>query len=136
MSTVSARPASIPFSTVGASGFDLVSYQTSEKPARGNGNHVATLDGITYLFSSEDNKAEFESNPEKYLPAFGGYCAFGVSVGKKFVADPDVWEVVDGRLYLCLDNKIKGMWNQDIPGQIASANAKWPEIQDKSPSEL
>ena len=43
-------------------------------------------------------------NPEKYLPGFGGYRAFAVSVGKRFIGDLDVWEVVDGRLYLNLDN--------------------------------
>ena len=53
-----------------------------------------------YVFevASEANKKTFEANPQKYLPAFGGYCAYGVSVGKKFVGDPNVWEVVDGRM--------------------------------------
>ena len=116
MKTVNASgsPAAITLSTGAVGGFDLVSYQTSEKPVRGNGNHVAVHDGATYLFSNESNKAEFESKPEKYLSAFGGYCAFGASVGKKFIGDPDVWEVVDGTLHLCLDNKIKGLWSQDI----------------------
>lgn len=136
MKTLNAGPASAALSTVAVGGFDLVSYQTAAKPVRGNGNHVAVHDGATYLFSSESNKAEFDADPDKYLPAFGGYCAFGVSVGKKFIGDPDVWEVVDGTLYLCLDNKIKGMWNEDVPAKIAEANAKWPGIKDKSPSEL
>jgi YHS domain-containing protein len=123
-------------STVGVSGYDLVSYRTGEKPVRGNGNHVAVHDGVTYLFASEANRKQFEADPEKYLPAFGGYCAYGVAVGKKFVGDPDVWEIVDGRLYLNLDNKIKGLWTKDIPGNIEKANAKWPRIKDEMPSEL
>ena len=82
-------------STVGVSGYDLVSYHTGEKPLRGNGNHLAVHDGVTYLFVNEENKEAFEANPQKYTPAYGGYCAYGVTVGKKFVGDPDVWEVVD-----------------------------------------
>jgi len=122
--------------TVGINGYDLVTYQTEKRPLRGNGNYVAVHDGVTYLFSSEENKQAFEKNPEKYLPAYGGWCAFGVSVGKKFSADPEVWEIVDGKLYLNLDPGIKVMWRQDIPGNIAKADKNWPKIKDKAPSEL
>ncbi len=123
-------------STVGAGGYDLVSYHTGEKPLRGNGNHVAVHDGVTYLFINKENKATFESDPDKYLPAYGGYCAYGVALGKKFVGDPDVWAVIDGRLYLNLDNKIQGLWNKNIPGYIKKGNIKWPRIMNKMPSEL
>jgi YHS domain-containing protein len=122
--------------TVGVNGYDLVTYQTDKRPLRGNGNYVATHNGVTYLFSNEENKTTFEKNPDKYLPAYGGWCAFGVSVGKKFSADPEVWEIVDGKLYMNLDNGIKKMWISDIPGNIKKANKHWPNIKDKSPSEL
>ena len=52
---------------------------------RGNGHHVAEFEGVTYLFASEDNKKKFEGNATKYIPAYGGYCAFGVTEEKKFV---------------------------------------------------
>ena len=122
--------------TVGVNGYDLVTYQTDKRPLRGNGNYVATHNGVTYLFSNEENKTTFEKNPDKYLPAYGGWCAFGVSVGKKFSADPEVWEIVDGKLYMNLDNGIKKMWISDIPGNIKKANKHWPNIKHKSPSEL
>jgi len=122
--------------TVGVGGYDLVSYHTGKKPLRGNGNHVVVHEGVTYLFASEDHRTAFEASPRKYLPAYGGYCAFGVSVGKKFVGDPDVWRVVDGRLYLNLDNGIQIKWAEDVPGNIKKANAKWPGIRDRLPSEL
>ena len=122
--------------TVGVNGYDLVSYYTEKRPLRGNGNYVAVNDGVTYLFSSEENKQAFEKNPEKYLPAYGGWCAFGVSVGKKFSADPEVWEIVDGKLYMNLDPSIKIMWREDIPGNIKKADKNWPKIKDKAPSEL
>lgn len=123
-------------SIVGVQGYDLVSYHHNARPHRGTGNHVATYQGVNYLFSSAENKALFEKSPEKYLPAYGGYCAFGVSVGKKFIADPEIWEIVDGKLYLNLDNKIKALWVKDIPGNIAKANTNWKTIKNKSPKDL
>lgn len=123
-------------STLAVSGYDVVSYHTGEKPQRGNGNHVARHEGVTYLFVNEENRRAFERDPSRYVPAYGGFCAFGVSVGKKFVGDPDVWRLVDGRLYLNLDTKIQQEWAKDVPGNIRKANAKWGGIQDKDPASL
>lgn len=122
--------------TPGVNGYDLVSYQNAKRPVRGNGNFVAVQNGVTYLFSSVENRDEFQSNPDKYLPAYGGFCAFGVSVGQKFAGDPEVWRIVDGRLYLNLDNSIQTMWLEDIPGRISSADENWKKIKNKSPQEL
>ncbi len=118
------------------SGYDLVSFHTGEKPLRGNGNHVATVDGVTYLFVNEANRKRFEADPQAYLPAYGGYCAYGVSVGKKFVGDPDVWRIVDGRLYLNLDTKIQRLWAKDVSGAIRKADAAWTKIENADPASL
>jgi len=126
----------VEYSTTGVLGYDLVSYHTEGKPVRGDGNNLVVVDDITYLFANEDNKKAFEKNPEKYLPAYGGYCAFGVSVNKKFVGDPEVWKIVDGTLYLNLDRNIQKMWFEDIPGNIVKANQNWPNIKDKAPADL
>lgn len=123
-------------STTGVAGYDLVAYFTDGKPVRGKGHHTAVFDGVTYLFATEDHQKEFEANPDKFLPAYGGYCAFGVSVGKKFVSDPEVWKIVDGRLYLNLDTEIQEQWEQDVPGNISKGDARWPDIKDRAPSEL
>ena len=123
-------------SVVGVQGYDLVSYHNNKRPLQGNGNHVATHEGVNYLFVDQANLDTFNKNPDKYLPAYGGWCAFGVAVNKKFIGDPTVWEIVDGKLYLNLGNNIKGMWVKDIPGHIKTANANWPKIKDKSPAEL
>ena len=124
------------YSVVGVGGYDLVSYHTGKKPLPGNGNHVVKHNGVNYLFSSADNAKQFSKNKEKYLPAYGGYCAYGVAVGKKFIADPTVWEVVKGKLYLNLDNSIKSSWAKDIPGNIQSADEEWPSIKDTPAEEL
>ncbi len=127
---------SVTNSVVGMQGYDLVSYHNSEKPLQGNGNHLVTIDGVNYLFTNEDNKKKFAANPKKYLPAYGGYCAYGASVGKKFIGDPTVWKVVGGKLYLNLDNNVKSIWVKDIPGNIRKANGKWNKIKDVPAGDL
>jgi YHS domain-containing protein len=117
-------------------GYDVVSYQTGKRPIKGNGNFTSDYQGATYLFSSKSNLTTFENNPAQYVPAYGGYCAFGVSVGKKFIGDPEVWRVIDGTLYLNLDAGIQDEWFKDIPGRIQSADKIWKDIEHKSPSSL
>jgi len=123
-------------SLVGASGYDVVAYHTEGEARRGSGFHVAEHEGVTYAFASEENAERFKANPERYVPAYGGYCAYGAALGKKFVADPEVFEVVDGRLFLNLDRDIQAKWNEDQAGHIAKADANWPRIEDKRASEL
>ncbi len=123
-------------STPAVQGYDVVSYQTGKRPIRGNGHFVAVYDGAAYQFSSADNQKLFENDPEKYIPAYGGYCAFGASVGKKFIGDPEVWRIVDGKLYLNLDERIQAEWLKDVPGRIKSADTNWRNIKDKDPASL
>lgn len=123
-------------STPGIGGYDAVAYFTEGKAVRGTGFHVADVDGVTYVFASAENKKLFDADPKKYLPAYGGYCAYGLGVGKKFVADPEVWKVVEGKLYLNLDKKIQQSWEKDVPGYITKGDANWVTMKGKKPSEL
>ena len=117
-------------------GYDPVSYFKAGKPMRGSGYHTATYNGGAYLFANKDNKGKFVANPEKYAPQFGGYCAYGVAVGKKFYSDPNIWKIVDGKHYLNLDKDIQKKWNEDVRGHIAKADSNWMKIEHKNPSEL
>ena len=134
--TASLTTAAEPNSVVGVGGYDLVSYQTGKKPLPGNGNHVVQHNGVNYLFSSKGNAKKFKANKAKYLPAYGGYCAYGASVGKKFIADPTVWEIVNGQLYMNLDNGIKTLWVKDIAGNIKKADKNWIKIKDVAAADL
>lgn len=124
------------YSTVGAGGYDLVSYHQNDGPKKGTGAYVVEHEGVNYLFSSEENKKTFEKDPHKYMPAYGGWCAYGASVGKKFVGDPEVWKIVDKKLYLNLNKEIQGKWEADLQKNIVAADKKWNGIKHKSPSEL
>ncbi len=118
------------------SGYDPVAYFTESKAVRGSGFNVATYNGQTYLFASKENKELFQKNPEKYLPQFGGWCAYGVSIGKKFHTDPNVFAIVDGKLYLNLDKEIQEKWNADQNANIDKAHKNWIKISAKSLASL
>ncbi|MBU2581470.1 MAG: hypothetical protein KJ622_07115 [Alphaproteobacteria bacterium] len=119
-----------------AHGFDVVAYFKQSKPQQGDARFALVHNNATYRFASEENLAAFEADPGKYEPAYGGYCAYGVSVGAKFDGDPRYWKIVDGKLYLNLDAAIQSTWLKDVPASIRKADANWPKLASKLPSEL
>lgn len=117
-------------------GYDPVAYFTNEKPTKGNSDFTATYKNAIYHFSSEQNRDLFRASPAKYAPQFGGFCAFGVTKGRKFDTDPTAWRVVDGKLYLNLNKDVQKVWLEDVPGYITNANQTWPTIKSFSDSAL
>ncbi len=117
-------------------GYDAVAFFTSNQAVIGSDTHAVKHEGATYRFVSAENKATFEKNPARYLPQFGGFCAFGVSVGAKFDGDPRVFAVVGDKLYFNLNPDIQKKWKEDVPGNIVKAEDKWKTIADKAPSQL
>ena len=121
---------------VAVHGFDTVAYFTAGKPMQGVAEHSIVHGGATYRFASADNMKAFRANPDKYVPAFGGYCAYGVAVGAKFDGDPRYWKIVDGKLYLNLNKKIQDTWLTDIPDYIDQAKRSWKKIKHSDPATL
>ena len=117
-------------------GYDPVSYFTDGAPTPGEIDITAEHQGATYRFASAEHKAMFEADPAKYAPQYGGYCAFGLAQGYKFDGDPQVWKIVDDKLYLNLSSKVSTIWQQDVPGNIENADAKWQMVKDADPSDL
>ncbi|MEX0343739.1 MAG: YHS domain-containing (seleno)protein [Rhizobiaceae bacterium] len=115
-------------SGVAIQGYDPVAYFTENKPVKGSGVHVATHDGAIYWFSSADNQKAFKANPAKYVPAYGGFCAYGVAQGVKVKIDPTAFKIVDGQLYLNITHQIQKTWEKDIPGYISKADSNWKSL--------
>ena len=70
------------------------------------------------------------------MPEYGGYCAYGVSVGAKFDGNPTLWRIVDGRLYFNLNEDIQKTWQKNVAANIDKADRNWAEISSKTPAEL
>jgi YHS domain-containing protein len=109
-------------------GYDVVAYFTEAKPVEGSDDFIVKWQGVTWQFSSAENKALFESDPGKFAPQFGGYCAWAVSQGYTASTIPEAWKIVDGKLYLNYSKGVQSTWEQDIPGNINLANSNWPSI--------
>jgi YHS domain-containing protein len=122
--------------TPAISGYDPVAYQTEGRAERGSGYFVSTYRGQTYLFASEARKQAFDAEPARFVPAYNGWCAYGVSVGKKFHADPTVFAVVDGRTYLNLDASIQKKWNEARAKSIRDADGHWKKIAGRAAAKL
>ena len=112
-------------------GYDPVAYFTDRKPVEGKAEFTAKHAGATYRFSSAANRDAFAAAPQKYVPQYGGYCAFGTASGYKAPIEPDAWTVVDGRLYLNYSQSVRRQWQADIPGYLRKADAQWPVIRSQ-----
>jgi YHS domain-containing protein len=117
-------------------GYDPVAYFTEGAPRPGRADLARAHDGVTYYFSSEKNRAAFAKNPTRYAPVYGGFCAYGVSVGKKFDGNPYFWKISGDRLYLNLNADIAAKFGKDVPGNIAKADQQWREIQHVAVGDL
>ena len=117
-------------------GYDVVAYFDNGSARRGLAEFSAKHGDAVYRFVSKENLKSFKRAPEKYLPAFGGFCAYGVSVGKKFDGDPEVFKIVDGTLYFNLNPEIKTTWEKDLKGNITKAERQWASIEGKAASSL
>ncbi|MDB4838109.1 YHS domain-containing protein [Marinomonas sp.] len=110
-------------------GYDTVAYFTESKPVKGSKKYSATYKGATYHFASAENRDLFNADKTKYAPQYGGFCAMGVVFGQKFNIDPKAWRVVEGKLYLNYNKSVQKKWLQDIPGNIQTAEQRWPTIK-------
>lgn len=117
-------------------GYDPVAYFAADKAVRGVAEFNATYNGATYHFVSAANRDAFKADPAKYEPRFGGFCAMGVAMGKKLDGDPEVFRVVDGKLYLNVSRDVQKKWSEDVPANLSAANKKWPSISAKPPKEI
>lgn len=117
-------------------GHDAVAYFTEGKPVVGSADFTAQHEGAVYRFSSAANRDTFRANPDKYEPAYGGYCALGTSFGKKFEIDGKAFEVVEGRLYVNKNQSAYKAWQKDIPGNIVKSEGRWGQIRDIAAKDL
>ncbi len=124
---------SLPSHGVAIEGYCPVAYFAVNKPVRGKPEHASTYNGVTYHFVSADAKTAFDANPEKYIPTYGGWCAFGMAVEDKFPVDPEKFKIVNGKLLLFLTNRnvdALELWNDGNEKElIRKADAHWKKVQ-------
>ena len=117
---------------IAISGYDPLSYFKQGKAVRGKKEFAVFAQGVTYYFSSVENKEEFKRNPTKYEPQYGGWCAYAMGKdGSKVDVDPETFKIIDGKLYLyynkLFNNTLKS-WNKDETNLKARADVNWQKI--------
>jgi YHS domain-containing protein len=112
-------------------GYDPVAYFTEGKPVMGSSEFAWTWQGANWHFASEKNRTAFKTEPERYAPQYGGYCAFGMTKGYKAPTEADAWTIVDKKLYFNYNQKVRTEWDKDQPGYILKADQNWVEAKEK-----
>lgn len=118
-------------------GYDVVAY-FSCAPQKGSKSHVVKHHGATYYFANKANQSAFKQSPNKYLPQFDGYCAWGVGAKEaKFPINPETYTVIDGKLYLFFNGPFNGEpfntyedWGQRTTELKTVAHANWPKVKN------
>ena len=123
-----AEPPVYALNGIAINGYDPVAYFTESKPVEGSGDFTSEWDGAIIQFTSAENKALFDGDPEKYAPKYGGYCAYAVSKGYTASTDPDAWSIYNDRLYLNYSKSVRALWSLNKSGHVASADANWPSV--------
>ncbi len=119
------------FNNTAVDGHDPVAYFTVGEPVKGDNQFTYDYNGAVWKFSSAANRDAFITDPAKYAPQYGGYCAWAVSQGYTARGNPKNWTIVDDKLYLNYNDKVQQDWLKDVPGFIALANDNWPGVLEK-----
>jgi YHS domain-containing protein len=110
-------------------GYDVVAYFKQGKPLKGNPAIESTYQGVTYLFASAANKADFDKDPAKYVPRYGGFCAYGVANGVlAAIETPNAFTIYKGKLYIGGNQDALKSFKTNIDDNIEKADAYWRQL--------
>jgi YHS domain-containing protein len=118
-----------------ANGYDVVSY-FDNNAVEGNKKFTTQFDGASYKFSTQDHLNTFKANPTKYIPQYGGYCAYAIGANaEKVKINPETYQVLGGKLYLLYNawgtNTLE-LWEKDLKGLKQKADKNWERIKMKN----
>ena len=110
-------------------GYDPVAFFKEGKPVIGKKELTYLYKDATWHFSTQENLNTFISDPERFAPQYGGYCAYGTASGHKSPTQPETWTIVDNKLYFNYNKDVQKLWNKDQKGLIGKANKNWPTVK-------
>ena len=108
-------------------GADVTAYFTKAKYEQGKPEFRSTYEGVDFRFASAQSKALFDSEPAKYLPQYGGYCADGIVYAIPWGGDADTWKMINGKVYIFGGQSSKDAFELDEKTNLALADKYWAE---------
>jgi YHS domain-containing protein len=112
-------------------GYDVVAYFTENTPVKGSRQNSLEYAGATWFFSNQANLEVFKANPAKYMPQYGGYCAYAVARNSTASIKPEYFTIHAGKLYLNYSKSVFKKWSKKKEQYISDADQKWPKLLNK-----
>lgn len=112
---------------LGAEGYDVVAYFTDGEAVPGSPAHTVAWHGLEWRFASAEHRRLFRDDPERYAPAYDGYCAWAMSRGQLAQGRAQHWAIHDDRLFLNCNAKVHRIWLDNRERMIESADREWAE---------
>lgn len=130
--TVAQARGPAPPERLGLKGYDPVAYFTLALPTPGSSQYEFVYDGVRYRFANARHLELFRADPEKYAPQFGGSCTMNMAAGVRREADPTVWVISNGSLYVFAGAGGAERFRQQPQESAAKAAANWPSLRDSA----
>lgn len=113
-------------------GYDPVAYFTLGEPTPGTTEFTAEYNGVTFQFASIEHRDLFLADPERYVPAYGAWCAWAASRNSLATVDPEQFVIYDGRLFLNYNARLNRKFARDLAVNVDKADSFWPELSEKA----
>ena len=113
------------FNDIAINGYDAVAYHTAGRAMQGSPKIMYEWKEADWFFISEEHRQLFVEDPERYVPQYGGYCAFAVSTGFTADTDPETFEIIEGKLYLFNSPSVREQWMSDVQANREVCDKKW-----------
>jgi hypothetical protein len=110
---------------VAIKGYDAVAYFKAGKALKDGDAFTCKWHNMIWHFLNKENRDLFAADPEKYTPQYDGWCAWAMTESRKAITNPEVWTIVEGKLYLQCSLSAYEKWSKDIPGNIKKADENW-----------
>ena len=111
-------------------GYDPVAYHLDGAPVKGDARYAWRWKDHDWYFVSAANRDLFAADPERYAPAYNGFCAYAASRGYTAPTAPEAWTIRDGRLFLNYSLSVRDDWLEDIDANIAAGDRNWPKLSE------
>lgn len=116
---------------VAIKGYDPVAYFKQNAAVKGEKQFAYSWQGSEWYFASEENMNAFKAEPARYAPQFAGFCAYGVSENHKSPTEPDAFTIVNDKLYLNYNMKVRELWRKNTDERIKQGETNWATLKDK-----